>query len=103
GGVRRGGGAGGVEGGGGEGDRDLGALISRMKAARIEVMYFGGYHTEAGLLVRQAREQGLTAVLISGDALVTQEFWSIAGPAGEGTLMTFDADPRKNPVAAPIV
>ncbi len=86
-----------------QGDRDFTALISRMKAARIEVMYFGGYHTEAGLLVRQAREQGLNAVLISGDALVTQEFWSIAGPAGEGTLMTFDADPRKNPVAAPVV
>ena len=86
-----------------QGDRDFAALISRMKAARIEVIYFGGYHTEAGLLVRQAREQGLAAVLISGDALVTQEFWSIAGPAGEGTLMTFDADPRKNPVAAPVV
>lgn len=86
-----------------QGDRDFAALISRMKAARIEVIYFGGYHTEAGLLVRQAREQGLAAVLISGDALVTQEFWSIAGAAGEGTLMTFDADPRKNPVAAPVV
>ena len=86
-----------------QGDRDFTALISRMKQARIEVMYFGGYHTEAGLLVRQAREQGLTAVLISGDALVTQEFWSIAGPAGEGAMMTFDADPRLNPVAAPVV
>jgi branched-chain amino acid transport system substrate-binding protein len=86
-----------------QGDRDFTALISRMKAAHIEVMYFGGYHTEAALLVRQARDQGLTAQLISGDALVTQEFWSLAGPAGEGTLMTFDADPRKNPVAAPVV
>ena len=34
-----------------QGDRDFSALISRMKAARIEVMYFGGYHTEAGLLI----------------------------------------------------
>ena len=35
--------------------------------------------------------------------MVTQEFWSIAGKAGEGSLMTFDADPRKNPIAAPVV
>src|SRR3546814_16733777 len=41
--------------------------------------------------------------LISGDALVTQEFWGITGDAGEGTLMTVSPDPRKNPVAAPVV
>ena len=27
--------------------------------------------------------------LISGDALVTAEYWQITGDAGEGTLMTF--------------
>jgi branched-chain amino acid transport system substrate-binding protein len=32
-----------------QGDRDFSALISRMKAARVEVIYFGGYHTEAAL------------------------------------------------------
>lgn len=86
-----------------KGDKDFTALISKLKQARIDVIYYGGYHTEAGSIVRQARDQGLGAVLISGDALVSQEFWSIAGKAGEGTLMTFDADPRKNPIAAPIV
>jgi branched-chain amino acid transport system substrate-binding protein len=78
-----------------QGDKDFSALVSKMKAAAIDVIYFGGYHTEAGLLVRQAREQGLAAQLISGDALVTTEFWSITGKAGEGTLMTFGEDPRK--------
>jgi branched-chain amino acid transport system substrate-binding protein len=42
-------------------------------------------------------------VLISGDALVTNEYWSITGDAGEGTLMTFSPDPRKNPGAQDIV
>jgi branched-chain amino acid transport system substrate-binding protein len=78
-----------------QGDKDFSALISKMKQANVAVMYLGGYHTEAGLLVRQAREQGLNAQLISGDALVTEEFWKITGPAGEGTLMTFAPDPRK--------
>ena len=53
--------------------------------------------------MRQARERGLQAQLISGDALVTQEYWQITGEVGEGTLMTFSPDPRKNPDAAPVV
>jgi branched-chain amino acid transport system substrate-binding protein len=77
--------------------------VSKMKANQIDVIYIGGYHTEAGLILRQAREQGLKAQLISGDALVTQEYWQITGDVGEGTLMTFSPDPRKNPEAAPVV
>jgi branched-chain amino acid transport system substrate-binding protein len=78
-----------------QGDKDFTSLITKMKQAKIDVMYVGGYHTEAGLIVRQAREQGLAALLMSGDALVDNEFWKITGPAGEGTLMTFAPDPRK--------
>jgi len=85
------------------GEKDYSALVSKMKANQIDVIYIGGYHTEAGLILRQAREQGLKAQLISGDALVTQEYWQITGDAGEGTLMTFSPDPRKNPEAAPVV
>ncbi|WP_374447423.1 branched-chain amino acid ABC transporter substrate-binding protein [Stella sp.] len=86
-----------------QGDKDFTALISKMKAAKVEVIYLGGYHTEAGLLVRQAREQGFGAQLISGDALVTDEFWKITGKAGEGTRMTFAPDPRKVPDAKDVV
>ncbi len=85
------------------GEKDYSALVTKMKAASIGVIYVGGYHTEAGLIVRQARSQGLKAQLISGDALVTQEYWQITGDVGEGTLMTFSPDPRKNPGAADIV
>lgn len=85
------------------GEKDYSALVSKMKAAAIDVVYVGGYHTEAGLMIRQAKQQGYTPQLISGDALVTDEYWKITGPAGEGTLMTFSPDPRKNPTAAPIV
>ena len=85
------------------GEKDYSALISKMKLAKIDVIYFGGYHPEAGLIIRQAREQGLKADLISGDALVDKQFWQLAGPVGEGVMMTFDADPRKNPGAKDLV
>src|SRR5436309_2646116 len=86
-----------------QGDKDFSALVSKMKQANIDVIYFGGYQTEAGLIVRQARDQGLKAQLIGGDALVTEEFWKITGPSGEGTLMTFPPDPRKVPAAKAVV
>jgi branched-chain amino acid transport system substrate-binding protein len=86
-----------------QGDKDFSALISKMKQAKIDAIYFGGYQTEAGLIVRQARDQGLAAQFIGADALVTEEFWKITGAAGEGTLMTFPPDPRNVRAAKSVV
>jgi branched-chain amino acid transport system substrate-binding protein len=86
-----------------QGDKDFSALISKTKQANIDAIYFGGYQTEAGLIVRQARDQGLKAQFIGADALVTEEFWKITGAAGEGTLMTFPPDPRNVPAAKAVV
>ena len=85
------------------GDQDFTALVSKLKQAHVEAIFFGGYQKEAALIARQAREQGLTATLVSDSALPTPEFWQIAGPAGEGTLFTFAPDWRKRPAAAAVV
>jgi branched-chain amino acid transport system substrate-binding protein len=85
------------------GEKDYSALVSKLKQAAVAALFIGGYHTEAGLILRQMRDQGMDTVLMGGDALVTQEYWSITGPAGEGTLMTFSPDPRQNPAAADVV
>jgi branched-chain amino acid transport system substrate-binding protein len=85
------------------GERDYNALVSRIKAQNVEIVYFGGLHTEAGLIVRQMRDQGVNAVLMSGDGITTNEFWTIAGPGAEGTLMTYGPDPRRNPAAQAVV
>jgi branched-chain amino acid transport system substrate-binding protein len=85
------------------GEKDYTALVTKLKQANVDLVYLGGYHTEAGLIVRQMRSQGMKAVLMGGDALVTQEYWQITGEDGAGTLMTFSPDPRKNPAAAEVV
>jgi branched-chain amino acid transport system substrate-binding protein len=85
------------------GEKDYSALVSKLKGANVDVLYYGGLHTEAGLLVRQMRDQGLKTVLFSGDGITDKEFWTIAGPGAEGTLMTFGPDPRKNPAATKVV
>jgi len=85
------------------GEKDYTALVTKLKNESADVLYVGGYHTEAGLMARQMRDQGMDTVLVSGDALVTDEYWSITGDAGEGTLMTFSPDPRKNEGVAELV
>jgi branched-chain amino acid transport system substrate-binding protein len=85
------------------GEKDYTALVSKLKEAAVDAVYVGGYHTEGGLILRQMREQGLKAIMISGDAFVTDEFWTITGDAGEGTIMTFAPDPQKFGTAKAVV
>jgi len=86
-----------------KGDRDFSAIVSRLKRDNIDIVYVGGYHQEAGLLVRQMRDQGLQTTLMGGDALNDKEFASVTGAAGAGTLFTFGPDPRNKPTAKAIV
>ncbi|MBI3710075.1 MAG: branched-chain amino acid ABC transporter substrate-binding protein, partial [Proteobacteria bacterium] len=86
-----------------KGDKDFTAIVSKMKQGGIDVVYVGSYHTETGLLMKQAREQGFGAQFVAEDALVTDEFWKIAGSAGEGLMMTFAPDPVGNPAAKAVV
>jgi branched-chain amino acid transport system substrate-binding protein len=85
------------------GDKDYSALVSKLKAANIDVIYFGGYHPEAALIVKQSREQGLKAQLLSGDSLNTQEFVTLAGDAAEGVMFTNAAEARNLPSAKDVV
>jgi branched-chain amino acid transport system substrate-binding protein len=85
------------------GEKDYAALIAKLKAAEIDVIYAGALYTEAGLIIRQADDQGLNAVLMAGDGITSAEYGQIAGDAAEGTLMTFAPDPRVAPGARKVV
>ena len=85
------------------GEKDFSALVSKIKAAGADIVYWGGLHTEGGLIVRQMRDQGVKAPLMSGDGITSDEFATIGGPGVEGTLMTFPPDPRQRPEAKAVV
>ena len=85
------------------GEKDYTAVVSKLKQANVDLVYVGGYHPEAGLIVRQMRAQGMKAILMGGDALVTSEYWQITGKDGEGTLMTFTPDARQGLAATNLV
>ncbi|NEW89472.1 MULTISPECIES: branched-chain amino acid ABC transporter substrate-binding protein [Rhodopseudomonas] len=86
-----------------KGDKDFNSIVSRLKRDAIDLVYIGGYHQEAGLILRQMRDQGLKTVMMAGDAMNDKEFASITGPLAEGTLFTFGPDPRNKPTAKAIV
>lgn len=79
------------------GDKDFSALTTRIKAENIDVIYFGGYHPEGGLLTRQLADLSIKATLIGGDGLSNTEFWNIGTDAAAGTIFTNAADASKSP------
>jgi branched-chain amino acid transport system substrate-binding protein len=85
------------------GDKDYSALLTKLKEAKVDVVYFGGYHPEAGLMLRQAAAINYKFQLIMPDSIASPEFWQVAGPAGEGTLFVFPSDPQAKPEAKDVV
>jgi branched-chain amino acid transport system substrate-binding protein len=84
-------------------DKDFTALVSKVKAANPDLVYWGGLHDTGGLILRQMRDQGVKTPFMGGDGITDDEFAAIAGPGAEGTLMTFAPDPRTNPKNKAIV
>jgi branched-chain amino acid transport system substrate-binding protein len=87
-----------------KGDMDFSSIVTRLKEAGVQVLYHAAYHKEAALILRQAREQGMDDLrIISNDDMIVQDYWSIVGEQGNGSMFTFQADPRLDPVAAAVV
>jgi branched-chain amino acid transport system substrate-binding protein len=81
------------------GEADYRDLVEKIQAEGIEVLYFGGYQHQVGLIIRQAREHGYELQLVGGDAMASEDFGLIAGPAADGTLMTLFPSPSGPEVA----
>lgn len=82
---------------------DYRVLVSRLALEGADVIFFGGYHPEAGLIKLEMQKLGVDAVLVGGDTLMGQAYWDVAGEAGQGTLFTYPQDPRDLQGAAPVV
>ena len=79
------------------GANDYSNLLEKLQAAHVDVIYFGGYAAEAGLILRQLRDRGSNIPMITGDTVSDEAFWEITGAAGEGTLFTTETDVRDKP------
>ncbi|HEV2754586.1 MAG TPA: branched-chain amino acid ABC transporter substrate-binding protein [Actinomycetota bacterium] len=84
---------------------EFSAVVSQVKNAKPEVVFYGGYTPEAGPLLKQLREAGVDATFVSDDGSKDPTFGSLAGQENaEGALVTCPcADPLKIDAAAEFV
>ncbi len=79
------------------GDKDFSALIAKLKKEDVDFVYYGGYHPELGLILRQSGEKGLDVKFMGPEGVGNKDISAIAGKASEGLLVTlpksFDQDP----------
>lgn len=80
------------------GDKDFSALIAKLKKEDVDFVYFGGYHPEMGMLLRQSAENKFSARFMGPEGVGNSDISAIAGDASEGMLVTlpkaFDEDPK---------
>ncbi|PWC10876.1 leucine ABC transporter subunit substrate-binding protein LivK [Brenneria roseae subsp. americana] len=84
------------------GDKDFSSLVARLKKENVDFVYFGGYYPEMGLLMRQARQAGMTTQFMGPEGVGNSSLSNIAGDASEGMLVTlpkrYDQDPANQPI-----
>jgi len=74
------------------GESDFTVPLTKLRETNPDIFYFTGYFPEAGLIIRQARNIGITCPFVGGDAALNDEFIKIAGlEMAKGCLMTQEA------------
>jgi branched-chain amino acid transport system substrate-binding protein len=69
--------------------QDFSAAVNKVKSAKVDMVFYGGYYAEAGRLKKQLTDAGVKAKFISGDGSLDQGFIASSGAAGgEGALLT---------------
>jgi branched-chain amino acid transport system substrate-binding protein len=69
-----------------EKDLDFRAMLTAVKAANPQTIFFAGYDAQAGPLARQMKELGFTSPLLGGETMNTAKFLELAGAAAEGHI-----------------
>ena len=60
-------------------DTDFSAIITSVKNKDFDVLFIPGYYGQAGLIIKQAREAGITVPIIGADGFDSPELANLAG------------------------
>lgn len=66
------------------GDKDFSAQLTAIKADNPQAIFLPAYYTDAPLIIRQARQLGITAPFIGGDGWDSPELVAVGGDSVEG-------------------
>lgn len=80
------------------GDKDFSAQLTAIKADNPQVIFLPAYYTEAPLIIRQARQLGITVPFIGGDGWDSPELVGVGGSSVEGCYFSNHfSDQSKDP------
>ncbi|NLB41295.1 MAG: ABC transporter substrate-binding protein, partial [Clostridiales bacterium] len=61
------------------GDTNFNSIITKIKGDEFDVIFIPGYYEEAGLIIKQAREQGITVPILGADGFDSPDLAKLAG------------------------
>lgn len=64
------------------------STVNKVKPANADAIFFGGYYSAAGKLVKQLRDGGVQGTFVSGDGTLDAAFITGGGAAAEGALLS---------------
>ena len=65
---------------------DFNALLTSIKAAKPDAIFFGGYDAQAGPMAKQMKLLGMNIPLMGGETMNSAKYIELAGPAAEGSI-----------------
>lgn len=75
------------------GTKEFRTLLTKVRAAKPDAIFIGGFYTEAAKIAQQARALGIKAQILSTDGALNVELMKLGGPAVEGMIVYGMFDP----------
>ena len=77
-----------------EGDKDFKAQLTAIKATGADAIFSPGYYNEGALIVKQARDLGITVPIFGGDSWEAEALMELGGKAVEGAFLCSHYSPQ---------
>jgi len=77
-----------------EGEKDFKAQLTAIKSAGVDAIFNPGYYNEGALIVRQARDLGITQTVFGADSWEAEALIELGGKAMEGAYLCSHYSPE---------
>lgn len=78
------------------GNLEISSQLQSIKGSGAEVVFLPGYYSDAGTIIRKAREAGITTPFLGGDGWDSEELPKIAGDAINGNYFSNHYAPEED-------
>jgi branched-chain amino acid transport system substrate-binding protein len=75
-----------------QGSVDFRTELTKVKASEPDLLYLVAYPSEGGQILKQAKELGIKATILTSEGMKANEVLEVAGDAANGITLTFPAE-----------